>query len=281
MIVISPERFNTEMSGGLFNTFPSTSISHGPVTSLVNVRLILLSVWRSISHSGTLVLVALSTNFIGYGLTGLTRRFLVYPSRVVWPASLATIALNVSDSNHHFRRYALISLILAACLPHGGKPTCSRPDHLEDEVVHVLLRRHVRLLLVPQLHHPGYILLHWMTWIAPNNVNLAAVTGNVRGLGLNPFSTWDWNQLTVAGDPLINPFYSIFNYFLGTLIAAPITLAVWYANTWYTAYIAINDNHVWDNTGSRYKVLNVVDKDSTFDEAGYKAYSLPPRMPLT
>ena len=107
----------------LFNTFPSTSISHGPVTSFINVRLILLLVWRSISHSGTLVLVALSTNFIGYGLAGLTRRFLVYPSRAVWPASLATIALNVSDSNHHFRRYALIPLILAACLSHGDKPT--------------------------------------------------------------------------------------------------------------------------------------------------------------
>ena len=133
---------------------------------------------------------------------------------------------------------------------------------------------------------PNYIIqaasyFNWMTWIVPNNVNVAAITGNVGGLGLNPFPTWDWNQLTVAGDPLINPFYSIFNCFLGTLITAPIILAIWYTNTWYTAYIAINDNHIWDNTGSRYKVLNVVDKDSMFDEAGYKAYSLPPRMPLT
>ena len=49
------------------------------------------------SHPGALVLIALSTNFIGYGLAGLTRRFLVYPSRAVWPSNLATIALNVSD----------------------------------------------------------------------------------------------------------------------------------------------------------------------------------------
>ena len=125
---------------------------------------------------------------------------------------------------------------------------------------------------------PNYIIqaasyFNWMTWIVPNNVNVAAITGNVGGLGLNPFPTWDWNQLTVAGDPLINPFYSIFNCFLGTLITAPIILAIWYTNTWYTAYIAINDNHVWDNTGARYNVLNVVNKDTMFDEAGYKAYS--------
>src|SRR5882757_5949496 len=99
---------------------------------------------------------------------------------------------------------------------------------------------------------PDYIIqamsyFNWMTWIAPTNVNLAAVTGNVGGLGINPFPTWDWNQLTVAGDPLINPFYSIVNGFLGTLLTAPIILALWYTNTWNTAYIAINDNHVWDN----------------------------------
>lgn len=51
----------------------------------------------SISHRRTLVLITLSTNFIGYGLAGLTRRFLVYPSFAVWPSNLAIIALNVSD----------------------------------------------------------------------------------------------------------------------------------------------------------------------------------------
>jgi hypothetical protein len=126
---------------------------------------------------------------------------------------------------------------------------------------------------------PGYIIqamsyFNWMTWIAPDNVNLAAVTGSVGGLGLNPFSTWDWSQLTAFRDPLIDPFYSAFNFFLGALITAPIILIIWYTNTWNTAYIAINDNHVWDNTGSRYKVLRVVDNNTTlFNEEGYKTYS--------
>jgi hypothetical protein len=93
---------------------------------------------------------------------------------------------------------------------------------------------------------PSYIIqamsyFNWMTWIAPDNVNLAAVTGSFGGLGLNPLPTWDWNQLTAATDPLINPFYSIFNGFLGMLITAPIILAIWYTNTWNTAYIPIND----------------------------------------
>jgi hypothetical protein len=126
---------------------------------------------------------------------------------------------------------------------------------------------------------PAYIIramsyFNWMTWIAPDNVNLAAVTGSVGGLGLNPFPTWDWSQFIIFGDPLILPFYSTFNGFLGALIAAPIVLTFWYTNTWNTAYIAINDNRLWDNTGSRYNVLRVVDNDTAlFNEEGYRAYS--------
>ncbi|KAF9650147.1 hypothetical protein BDM02DRAFT_3268205 [Thelephora ganbajun] len=45
--------------------------------------------------SGCQMLVTLSTNFIGYGLAGLTRRFLVYPSRGIWLSNLITIAFNV------------------------------------------------------------------------------------------------------------------------------------------------------------------------------------------
>ena len=35
----------------------------------------------------------IGTNFVGYGLAGLTRRFLVYPSIAVWPATLNTLGL--------------------------------------------------------------------------------------------------------------------------------------------------------------------------------------------
>jgi hypothetical protein len=126
---------------------------------------------------------------------------------------------------------------------------------------------------------PSYIIqamsyFNWMTWIAPDNVNLAAVTGSLGGLGLNPLPTWDWYQLTAVTDPLINPFYSIFNGFLGMFITAPIILAIWYTNTWNSAYIPINDEFVWDNTGSGYDISRVVGNDTMlFSEEGYKAYS--------
>ena len=59
---------------------------------------------------------------------------------------------------------------------------------------------------------PNYIIqamsyFNWTTWIAPNNVRLAAVSGSVTGLGLNPLPTFDWNQLVAITDPLISPFF--------------------------------------------------------------------------
>ena len=60
-----------------------------------------------------------------------------------------------------------------------------------------------------------------MTWIAPDNVLLGAVTGGIGGLGLNPIPTFDYNVLSVGGDPLINPFFTMANYFAGAFFTLP------------------------------------------------------------
>lgn len=35
-------------------------------------------------------------NLMGFGLAGLAKRFLVYPSFCIWPRSLVTVAINQS-----------------------------------------------------------------------------------------------------------------------------------------------------------------------------------------
>ena len=44
-------------------------------------------------NRGYQFLNTIGTNFVGYGMAGLTRRFLVYPSVALWPSSLVTIGL--------------------------------------------------------------------------------------------------------------------------------------------------------------------------------------------
>ena len=45
---------------------------------------------------GYQIVLGLAMTLSGYGLAGLVREFLVYPSFCVWPSSLVTIALNNS-----------------------------------------------------------------------------------------------------------------------------------------------------------------------------------------
>ncbi|KAH7100232.1 OPT oligopeptide transporter [Auriculariales sp. MPI-PUGE-AT-0066] len=203
---------------------------------------------------GYQILIGLSTNFIGYGLAGLTRRFLVYPPQAIWYANLATIALN--------RAF------------HSG---VNEPAN-GWKVSRMRYFLYCFIGMFVYFWFPNYIFsalsfFNWMVWIDPHNVNLAAITGSTgnSGLGLNPLSTFDINQF--YSDPWINPFYSTMNWAAGAFITMPIICALWYNNVWNTGYLPINNNYVWDNTGKRYKVAAIIDDNGLFDLEKYKAYS--------
>ncbi|RYP84689.1 hypothetical protein DL769_001123 [Monosporascus sp. CRB-8-3] len=141
------------------------------------------------------ILMALSTNFIGYGLAGLVRRFLVYPSYCIWPASLVTVALNAAF--------------------HSGKNTPVQTPW--GKFFRTSQLRFFGLSFAAMFVYfwfPNYIftalsMFSWLSWIAPNNLNLSTITGFNNGLGINPWPTWDWNiMLFDATDPLVVPFFS-------------------------------------------------------------------------
>jgi len=120
---------------------------------------------------GYQILIGLSTNFIGYGLAGLTRRFLVYPSFCVWPASLVTIALNsaLHDEKNisvpgpfkrifRMSRYKFFLLAFSAMFVYFWFP-----NYIFECLTY----------------------FSWMTWISPNNHNLEILTGFQNGLGVS------------------------------------------------------------------------------------------------
>ncbi|KAK8091468.1 OPT oligopeptide transporter protein-domain-containing protein [Apiospora hydei] len=210
---------------------------------------------------GYQILLALGTNFIGYGMAGIARRFLVYPSYCVWPASLVTIALNQSfhtEGNSAvkgwFNKVYTMSRYKYFLLAFGGM---------------------FLYYWFPYYIFQALSIFSWMTWIAPDNVSLAAITGWNNGLGLNPVSTFDWNTLTAydGTDPLMVPFFSTCNKVVGSLLAVPVVAAIWYSNAWNTGYLPINSNRVYDNTGARYNVSAITDSHGMLDVEKYRAYS--------
>jgi OPT family small oligopeptide transporter len=114
----------------------------------------------------------------------------------------------------------------------------------------------------------------WMSWIAPNNLNLNTIVGMQNGLGLNPWPTFDWNVLLFDGtDPLMIPFFSTFNKFVGVSVSFFVVLGLWYTNAYYTGYFPINSNRVYDNTGNLYNVSRAIDNRGIFSAEKYEAYS--------
>ncbi|KAK0203274.1 OPT-domain-containing protein [Desarmillaria ectypa] len=220
---------------------------------------------------GYQILISLSTNFIGYGLAGITRRFLVYPSYAIWPSNLATIALNVRSTSFASNHVWTVSAI--ASIPFGEKRS-GKWMAISPKMKFFL---YAFCGMFVYFWFPNFIFqalsyFNWITWFAPNNTLLAAVTGGITGLGLNPISTFDYNVLTVGGDPLINPFFTMANYVAGALITMPVLFGSIMCGT-PDADLPINSNGVFDNTGARYNVSMAVNAEALFDAEAYRAYS--------
>ncbi|CAG8222240.1 unnamed protein product [Penicillium salamii] len=206
--------------------------------------------------AGFQILLTLSTQLIGYGCAGIARRFLVYPPAMMWPKNLAQIALNRAlhnDGNSGSVNGWSISRYRFFLYCFGG--------------------------MFFYFWFPDYIFqamsyFNWMTWIAPQNVKLAIITGSIGGMGFNPLPTFDWNIVSYIFDPIVTPFFSLLNNVLGmAAIGLLVILPVYFSNAWNTAYLPINSNDIFDNTGSSYNVSRILTPEFTLDVEAYEAYS--------
>ncbi|KAK4705116.1 hypothetical protein P7C70_g1089, partial [Phenoliferia sp. Uapishka_3] len=206
---------------------------------------------------GYQILMTLATQMLGFGVAGLARRFLVYPPSMIWPSNLATIALNKSFHDMTNK-------------PANGW-TITRIRFFT-----YVFTAYALYFVLPDAIMQFLSYFNWMCWISPNNVRLALITGSVSGLGINPWTTFDWNVLISLCDPIITPLYAVINLALGmSLIGIPFICIVYFKNYYYTAYLTINSSGLFDNTGSSYNVSRVLNSDYRLDEAAYAAYSQP------
>lgn len=210
---------------------------------------------------GYQILIALSTNFIGYGLAGLCRRFLVYPSYCVWPSSLVTIALNSA-----FHSEGNLEVL-------GPFKSVWRWSRLKFFVI--TFAAMFLYFWLPNYVFAGLSYFSWMTWIAPSNTNLSVITGSYSGLAFNPFPTWDWNVLIYWIDPLMVPFFSTFNMFVGCFVTGLAIAGFYYGNIYHTAYLPVNSNAPFDHFGLPYNVSAILDERGIIDNVKYQAYSPP------
>ena len=150
------------------------------------------------------ILIGLGTNFVGYGLAGLSRKFLVYPSYTVWPTSLVTIALNKAFHTE-------TNVPVAG--PFNKTYTWSRMKFFAIAFFGMFA-----YFWLPDFLFPALSYFNWMSWISPDNMVLNNIVGSKNGLGLNPLPTFDWNIIAFQYDPLVIPVFSSLNQLAGMTV---------------------------------------------------------------
>lgn len=146
-------------------------------------------------------LLIISTQVLGYAFAGLTRRFLVRPSAMIWPGTLMSTAMfsTMHNSSNKKANGWIISRYQFFILVWGG----------------AFLWYFVPGLLMPALSYFNVI-----TWLAPKNVVVSNLFGVASGLGMFPL-TFDWAQIAYIGSPLLTPWWAAAN------IVTSLVVVIW------------------------------------------------------
>ncbi|KAL8813922.1 MAG: hypothetical protein Q9223_006818 [Gallowayella weberi] len=200
------------------------------------------------------ILLTVSTQILGYSFAGLTRRFLVRPPSMIWPATLMSTAMfttmhkseNKIANGWSITRWKFFLLVFSAAFA---------------------------WYFLPGLLFPALSYFSVVTWFAPQNVVLANLFGTASGLGLFPV-TFDWAQIAYIGSPLLTPWWAAANVVTGLVIIMWIVAPImYYKNALFSAYLPILSSSVFDNGGKPYDVSRILTPDFLFDRKLYESYS--------
>lgn len=260
-----------------FKRFPFFNFNQGPYTKQEHALLtIVVSLTSSTAYAmniliaqtnfynqdlsvGYQILMVFSTQLLGYGAAGLTRRFVVYPAHMLWPQTLVTStvfsALAKSDLAENFKT--------------------SRINWLRYKMFTVLTIFSFAFYWFPGFIFKALSYFNWVCWIAPNNTVVNQIFGVSLGLGIIPI-TFDWTQITQAlsFSPLATPFWVAANTYGSVFVFFIVLLPIlYYTNTWDAKYMPMISSSTFDNRQSSYNMSKILNKNLRIDRKAYKEYS--------
>lgn len=156
---------------------------------------------------GFQLLFTLSSQLIGIALSGMFRRFLVWPAALIWPAN-----------------FSMTTLLYA--LHDKKKPDPSRTNGWSISgyryFAYVSLASFVWYWF-PGVIWQGLAVFSFVTWIKPNDATINQLFGGFTGLSLIPL-TFDWTYvMSYLNDPLLSPTFSHLNILVGLFVFVIIT----------------------------------------------------------
>ncbi|KAI0250494.1 OPT oligopeptide transporter protein-domain-containing protein [Lactifluus subvellereus] len=201
-------------------------------------------------------LLVMSTQLIGFSISGIYKRILVAPPSMIWPENLSAAAL--------FNTL------------HAQETTGTRGQHgiSRDRFFTYIFIGYFFYNFLPSYLFTALSTFSWVCWIAPNNVKVNQIFGVSHGLGMG-LITFDWGVITAfIGTPLTVPWWAAANVGITVMFFYWFLLPnLYYSNVWYSAYLPLVSSQPFDNTGSIYNVSRTINADSSFNLQAYQSYS--------
>ncbi|GAA5918161.1 hypothetical protein JCM8208_006843, partial [Rhodotorula glutinis] len=200
------------------------------------------------------LLLLLSTQLIGFGLSGLTYKLLVRPTVMVWPSQLVTVAL-----------YETL---------HGGakelqQQTRDRMRFFLIAFVAIFVWQFLPAVAFPTLTSIATLcLIDNRSWMSPHI--LRTLGSGYDGFGFLNFSL-DWSVIGGTG-ALYTPFFAQTSYFAGLALNLWVIFPILYFgfNLWDAqSFDSPLAAHLYNSTFGRLDVLEILDPDLSLNEDRY------------
>lgn len=209
---------------------------------------------------GYMILLVLTTQMAGYGLAGLTRRWVVYPAAAIWPQTLISVSL--FD--------ALNDKKIDSAIVNGWK--ASRYKFFLLAFIASFVWYWFPGFIFTGLSYFSIVL--WGSGTRNNHV-VNSLFGVSSGIGLLPIS-FDYTQISQAmsGSVFATPYWVVANtygsVFLFFIILLPI---LYYTNTYDAKYMPMISSSTFDNKQNKFNVTKILNPDYSINFEKYKAYS--------
>ncbi|OMP03215.1 Tetrapeptide transporter, OPT1/isp4 [Corchorus olitorius] len=194
-------------------------------------------------HPLAAILLAQTTQLLGYGWAGLFRKYLVDSPYMWWPSNLVQVslfrALNEKEERPKKGLTRLQFFIIVFI--------CSFAYYIV----------------------PGYLFrsisaLSFVCWIWKGSFTAQQIGSGLHGFGIGSFGL-DWSTVAFLGSPLPTPLFSILNTLIGFFLFLYLLVPIcYYANVFQARKFPLMSTGTFDAAGNRYNITRILN-GKTFD----------------
>lgn len=230
------------------------------VCALATEVLAVQNLWYSPVSKAVGIFMIFSSQILGYGIVGILRKTLVYPTRMIFPNVLPQVSTiqalhNDKQSGGNKKKLKVFYIAFAIMFLWEIFP---------EWIFELLIGFSIPCLAAPN---------------SPVVSNIFGGTNGNEGLGLFSFC-FDWNYIAGTGNPMAIPIVATMNNLVGYFLCIIIFCGVYYGNVWeaqrfpFLSQSLYNGNSTYGNF-SLFDQSVILDEHNVLNETALKETGIP------